>query len=74
MPQVNKLQTSEKSATFLSRRITLGVVAVVFLKCAVGGSKSESSFHFSRPFMHEGWHPAACAEPVQVAHHWKGDL
>lgn len=35
-PQVNKLETSEKSATFLSRRITLGVKPVVFLTCAVG--------------------------------------
>lgn len=30
-PQVNKLQTSEKCATFLSRRTILGVITVVFL-------------------------------------------
>lgn len=36
--QVNKLHTSEKCTTFLSRIITLGIIKVVFLKCALGGA------------------------------------
>lgn len=65
-PQVNKLQTSEKCTTFLSRRTIFGVITVVFLKCAVEGAWNQNFFHFSRPFMHEGWHPAAVARSVQV--------
>lgn len=58
-PEVNKLQTSEKCTTFLQRWAIFGVITVVFVKCAVEGAANQNFFHFSRPFMHEGWHPAA---------------
>lgn len=61
-PQVNKLQTSEKCTTFLSRRPILGVITAVFLKCAVEGAENQIFFCFSASLVHEGWHSGAVAK------------